>query len=106
MAKPSQAKPPPHLEGPEGSERRSASVPGAARLESQALSAADSFRDLSSDRYADPVPAAPKTDPELVRDHEIIPAPAPDLDSAPPSIPSAASVTAEDAPKPLGSMPV
>jgi len=64
------------------------------------------FSELSSDRPADPVPAAPKTDPDLVREHEIIPALPVEPDSAPPSIPSAASVTAEDAPKPQGSIPV
>src|SRR5450432_4233916 len=106
MAKPSQAKTPSDPAGAEGSERRSASVPGAARPESDAVSTADSLSDQSSDRDSDPVPAAPKTDPELVRDHEIIPAAPPEPDSAPPSIPSAASVTAEDAPKPLGSIPV
>src|SRR6478752_8728831 len=107
MAKPSQAKTPTEPDGSEGSERRSASMPGAARPEFDPISAADVFSQLSSDRPADPVPpAAPKTDPDLVRDHEIIPAaPAVEVDSAPPSIPSAAHV-AEDPPKPQGSIPV
>ena len=75
MAKPSRAKTPTDPEGSEGSERRSASMPGAARPEFDPVSAADVFSELSSDRPADPVPpAAPKTDPDLVRDHEIIPA--------------------------------
>ena len=107
MAKPSQAKTPTDPDGSEGSERRSASMPGAARPEFEPVSAADVFSELSSDRPADPVPpAAPKTDPDLVRDHEILPAAPVEVESAPPSIPSAASVTAEDAPKPQGSIPV
>ena len=81
MAKPSQAKTPNDPEGSDGSA-------------------------LSSARPADPVPVATKTDPDLVRDHEIIPAAPVEFDSAPPSIPSAASVTAEDAPKPQGAIPV
>ena len=108
MAEPSRAKTPTDPDVAEGSERRSASVPGAVRPESDPLSTADALSELSS-RPADPVPpAAPKTDPDLVRDHEIIPA-APleaiEPDSAPPSIPSAAGVT-EEAPKPQGSIPV
>ncbi|HEY0467358.1 MAG TPA: hypothetical protein VGC79_24330, partial [Polyangiaceae bacterium] len=107
MAKPSQAKTPTDSDGSEGSERRSASMPGAARPEFDPVSAADVFSELSSDRPAAPVsPAAPKTDPDLVRDHEIIPAVPVELDSAPPSIPSAAHVTAEEPPKPQGSIPV
>src|SRR3954464_15122050 len=106
MAKPSQAKTPTDSHGSKGSERRSASLPGAARPEFDPISAADVFSQLSSARPAQPVPpAAPKTDPDLVRDHEILAAAPPEPDSAPPSIPSAAGVTAEDA-KPQGSIPV
>src|SRR3954462_15165580 len=106
MATPSQAKTPTDSDESEGSERRSASMPGVPRPEFDPVSAADVFSELSSDRPADPVPpAAPTTDPDLVRDHEIIPAAAVEADSAPPSIPSAAHV-AEDPPKPQGSIPV
>src|SRR6187402_1287026 len=107
MAKPSQAKTPTDPDGSEASERRSASVPGTARPEFEPVSAADVFSELSADRPADPVPpAAPKTDPDLVRDHEILPAAPVEPESAPPSIPSAAGVTEEEAPKPQGSIPV
>src|SRR3954471_791915 len=107
MAKPSQAKTSTDPDGSEDSERRSASMPGTARPEFDPVSVADVFSELSSERPADPVPpAAPKTDPDLVRDHEIMPAAPVELDSAPPSIPSAAHVATEDAPKPQGSVPV
>jgi len=106
MAKPSQAKTPTEPDGSEASERRSASIPSAARPEFEPVSAAEVFSELSADRPADPVPpAAPKTDPDLVRDHEILPAAPAEPESAPPSIPSAAGVT-EEAPKPQGSIPV
>src|SRR5450432_3517125 len=106
MANPSRAKNPTDPAGPEGSDRRGARVPAGLRSGSDPLSPAGAFRDLSSDRPADPVPAAHKTDPDLVREHEIIPAAPVELDSAPPSIPSAAGVAEADAPKPQGSMPV
>ncbi|HEY2405899.1 MAG TPA: serine/threonine-protein kinase [Polyangiaceae bacterium] len=48
----------------------------------------------------------PKTDPELVREHELLPAAPEDTDSAPPSIPSAASVAPEGASKLPGAVPV
>src|SRR3954471_6951082 len=106
MAKPSQAKPPPRPEGQDRSQQRSASIQGAVRSLSEDPQPGLP-RTLSSDRDSDPqVPAAPTTDPDLVRDHEIMPAVANEADSAPPSIPSAASVTAEEAPRPQGSIPV
>src|SRR5215468_4566913 len=62
--------------------------------------------ELSVERIQlDPVQQGPKTDPELVREHELMPAAPEDTDSAPPSIPSAASVAPEGAKLP-GAIPV
>ncbi len=100
-------KPRPIRKGSEGSERRSASMPGAARPEFDPVSAADVFSELSSD--APPTPChQPRLKP-ILTSCAITRSSLPRRSSpicAPPSIPSAAHVTAEEAPKPQGSIPV